>query len=81
MMKRKREVMVNYLRAAVSLKTLFQFPLLTDCTSMLLLTLRRSGKLRDKRLLVENFTEQQQQQVTKLEQFIVNTTKRRKNKI
>ena len=81
MMKRKREVMVNYLRAAVSLKTLFQFPLLTDYTSMLLLTLRRSGKLRDKRLLVENFTEQQQQQVTKLEQFIVNTTKRRKNKI
>ena len=81
MMKRKREVMVNYLRAAVSLKTLFQFPLLTDYTSMLLLTLRRSGKLRDKRLLVENLTEQQQQQVTKLEQFIVNTTKRRKNKI
>ena len=81
MMERKREVMVNYLRAAVSLKTLFQFPLLADCTSMLLLTLRLSGKLRDERLLVENFPEQQQQQVTKLEQFIVNTTKRRKNKI
>ena len=74
--------MVNYSRAAVSLKTLFQFPLLADFTSMLLLTLRLSGKqLRDKRLLVENFTEQQQQQVTKVEQFIVNTTKRRNNKI
>ena len=80
-MKRRRKVMVNYSRAAVSLKTLFQFPLLADYTSMLLLTLRLSGKLRDERLLVENFTEQQQQQVTKLEQFIVNTTKRRKNKI
>ena len=74
--------MVNYSRAAVSLKTLFQFPLLADFTSMLLLTLRLSGKqLRDKRLLVENFTKQQQQQVTKVEQFIVNTTKRRNNKI
>ena len=78
-MKRKRKVIVNYSRAAVSPMTLFQFPLLADYTSMLLLTLRLSGKLRDKRLLVENFTEQQQQQVTKVEQFIVNTT--RKNKI
>ena len=80
-MKWKRKVMVNYSRAAVSLKTLFQFPLLADYTSMLLLTLRLSGKLRDKRLLVENFTKQQQQQVTKVEQFIVNTTKRRNKKI
>ena len=60
MMKRKRAVIANYLRAAVSPKTLFQFPLLADYTSMLLLTLRLSGKLRDKRLLVENFTQQQQ---------------------
>ena len=81
MMKRKRKVIVNYSKAAVSLKTLFQFPLLADSTSMLLLTLRLSGKLRDKRLLVENFTEHQQQQVTKVEQFIVNTTKMRNNKI
>ena len=76
-MKWKIKVMVNYSRAAVSLKTLFQFPLLADFTSMLLLTLRLSGKqLRDKRLLVENFTKQQQQQVKTVEQFIVNTTKR-----
>ena len=73
--------MVNYSRDAVSLKTLFQFPLLADYTSMLLLTLRLSGKLSDERLLVENFNEQQQQQVTKLEQFIINTTERKKNKI
>ena len=69
MMKRKRKVIVNYSRAAVSLKTLFQFPLLADYTSMLLLTLRLSGKLRDKRK-IEKFTKQQQQQVTKVEQFI-----------
>ena len=53
MMKRKRKVIVNCSRAAVSPKTLFQFPLLADFTSMLLLTLRLSGKLRDKRFLLK----------------------------